>query len=423
MGVDFFDEHQVLSLILDEGTCTGVVAYELATGAVVVFRSKAVMLATGGAGKIYKTTSNALASTGDGMAIAYRAGLPLEDMEFVQFHPTGIYKLGILISEAARGEGGVLRNADGERFMERYAPVLKDLAPRDLVSCCVLKEIQAGRGIGGQAFVHLDLTHLGPDVIGRKLAGIAGFAKTYAGVDVVREPIPVQPTCHYMMGGIAANADGGVMVGAGGTTLPGLFAAGECACVSVHGANRLGCKSLLDTLVFGRRTGAAMRDYIRTASAPKPSDRFREEAESGLSRLMAADGTEKIGALMDEMQQAMMEHVAVFRQATGLQAALSTIRELKERFGRIAIQDRGRCFNRNLLEAIELGNMLDLAEVIVLGALDRKESRGAHWREDFPQRDDASCLHHTMVRLNGGAPEIFHRPVAITRFQPLERTY
>jgi succinate dehydrogenase / fumarate reductase flavoprotein subunit len=423
MGVDFFDEHQVLSLILDEGTCTGVVAYELATGAVVVFRSKAVMLATGGAGKIYKTTSNALASTGDGMALAYRAGLPLEDMEFVQFHPTGIYKLGILISEAARGEGGVLRNADGERFMERYAPVLKDLAPRDLVSCCVLKEIQAGRGIGGQAFVHLDLTHLGPDVIGRKLAGIAGFAKTYAGVDVVREPIPVQPTCHYMMGGIAANADGGVMVGAGGTTLPGLFAAGECACVSVHGANRLGCNSLLDTLVFGRRTGAAMRDYIRTASAPKPSDRFREEAESGLSRLMAADGTEKIGALMDEMQQAMMEHVAVFRQASGLQAAISTIRELKERSGRIAIQDRGLCFNRNLMEAIELGHMLDLAEAIILCARDRRESRGAHWREDFPRRDDENFLHHTLVRLNGRAPEIFHRPVAITRFQPRERSY
>jgi succinate dehydrogenase / fumarate reductase flavoprotein subunit len=423
MGVDFFDEHQVLSLIVDKGACSGVVAYDLATGAVAAFRSQAVMLATGGAGRIFRTTSNALASTGDGMALAYRAGVPLEDMEFVQFHPTGIYKLGILISEAARGEGGMLRNADGERFMERYAPVIKDLAPRDLVSRCILKEIQAGRGIGGQAFVHLDLTHLGPDVISRKLAEIAGFAKTYAGVDVAREPIPVQPTCHYMMGGIAASAEGAVVIGADGTTLPGLFAAGECACVSVHGANRLGCNSLLDTLVFGRRTGAAMRNYVKTAPAPTPSDRFREQVESGLSRLMAADGTEKIGVLMEEMQQAMMEHVSVFRQASGLQAALSAIRELKERSSRIAIQDRGRCFNRNLLEAIELGNMLDLAEVIVLGALDRKESRGAHWREDFPQRDDASCLHHTMVRLNGGAPEIFHRPVTITRFQPRERTY
>jgi len=357
------------------------------------------------------------------MALAYRAGLPLEDMEFVQFHPTGIYQRGILIGEAARGEGGFLRNAGGDRFMERYAPVIKDLAPQDLVSRCILKEIQDGRGIGGQAFVHLDLTHLGPDVIGRKLAGIAGFAKTYAGVNVVREPIPVQPTYHYMMGGIAANADGGVMVGAGGTTLPGLFAAGECACVSVHGANRLGCNSLLDTLVFGRRTGAAMRDYIRAAPAPTPSERFREQAESGLSRLMAADGTEQIGVLMGEMQQAMMEHVSVFRQASGLQAALSTIRELQERSRRIAIRDRGRCFNRNLLEAVELGNMLDLAEAIILCARDRRESRGAHWREDFARRDDENFLHHTLVRLNGGAPEIFHRPVAITRFQPRERTY
>jgi len=423
MGVDFFDEHQVLSLIVDEGACTGVVAYELATGEVAAFRCKAVMLATGGAGKIYKTTSNAFASTGDGMALAYRAGLPLEDMEFVQFHPTGIYKLGILISEAARGEGGVLRNADGERFMERYAPVIKDLAPRDMVSRCILKEIQAGQGIGGQAFVHLDLTHLGPEVIGRKLAEIAGFAKTYAGVDVTREPIPVQPTCHYMMGGIAANADGGVVIGAGGTTLPGLFAAGECACVSVHGANRLGCNSLLDTLVFGRRAGAAMRDFIRAVPAPKLRDTFRKEAESRLSRLMAAEGTEKIGILMDDMQRAMMEHVSVFRQASGLQAALGKIRELRERSKRISIQDQGRCFNRNLLDAIELGHMLDLAEVVILGALGRKESRGAHWRDDFPQRNDEQFLHHTMVRLHGRVPEIFHRPVTITRFQPRERTY
>ncbi len=423
MGVDFFDEHQVLSLIVDEGICTGVVAYELATGAVVAFHCKAVLLATGGAGKLFKTTSNAFASTGDGMALAYRAGAALEDMEFVQFHPTGIYKLGILISEAARGEGGVLRNADGDRFMERYAPVIKDLAPRDMVSRCILKEIQDGRGIGGQAFVHLDLTHLGPDVIGRKLAEIAGFAKTYAGVDVTREPIPVQPTCHYMMGGIAANADGGVMAGDSGTTLPGLFAAGECACVSVHGANRLGCNSLLDTLVFGRRAGAAVRDFIRTTPTPKPSDRFREQTESRLSRLMAADGTEKIGILMAEMQQVMMEHVSVFRQASGLQAALQKIRELRERSNRISIQDQGHCFNRNLLEAIELGHMLDLAEVVILGALDRKESRGAHWREDFPQRDDEKFLHHTMVRLSGRAPELSYRPVTITRFQPRERTY
>ena len=330
-GIDFFDEYQVLSLMINGGSCSGVVAYELATGAIVAFHSKAVLLATGGAGRIFKTTSNALASTGDGMALAYRAGAPLEDMEFVQFHPTGIYKLGILISEAARGEGGVLRNANGERFMEHYAPVIKDLAPRDMVSRCILEEIRAGRGIEGKDFVHLDLTHLGQDVIGRKLAEIVGFAKTYAGVDAAREPIPVHPTCHYMMGGIAANADGEVIVDAGGTPLPGLFAAGECACVSVHGANRLGCNSLLDTLVFGRRTGITMRDFIQTVKAPKPSDAFRKKAESRMAELLAIKGPEKIGAVMTELQQAMMEHVSVFRHAEGLQAALSKIRELKER--------------------------------------------------------------------------------------------
>ena len=422
-GIDFFDEYQVLSLMINGGSCSGVVAYELATGAVVAFHSKAVLLATGGAGKIFKTTSNAFVSTGDGMALAYQAGAPLEDMEFVQFHPTGIYKLGILISEAARGEGGVLRNGNGERFMERYAPVIKDLAPRDMVSRCILEEVRAGRGIDGKDFVHLDLTHLGQDVIGRKLAEIVGFAKTYAGVDAAQEPIPVQPTCHYMMGGIAANADGEVVIDAGGTALPGLFAAGECACVSVHGANRLGCNSLLDTLVFGRRTGITLRDFIQTAKAPKPSGAFREKAESRLSLLMASDGPEKIGALAAEMQQVMMEHVSVFRHAEGLQAALSKIRELKERCTRISIQDKGSCFNRNLLDAIELGHMLDIGEVITLGALYRMESRGAHWREDFPKRDDEKFLHHTMVRLSAGAPQIFSRPVAITRYQPRERTY
>jgi succinate dehydrogenase / fumarate reductase flavoprotein subunit len=422
-GIDFFDEYHVLSLMVKDERCSGVVAYALATGDIVAFHSKAVLLATGGAGKIYKTTSNALASTGDGMALAYRSGAPLEDMEFVQFHPTGIYRLGILISEAARGEGGVLRNKEGERFMERYAPVIKDLAPRDLVSRCILEEIRAGRGIDGKDYVHLDLTHLGADVIGRKLAEIVGFARTYAGVDAGREPIPVQPTCHYMMGGIASNADGGVIVDAAGTQLAGLFAAGECACVSVHGANRLGCNSLLDTLVFGRRAGVAMRAFINSMKPRKPSAEFRKEAESRLAELMAGDGSEKIGAIMADMQETMMEQVSVFRHAEGLQAALSKIRELKERSTRISIQDKGRCFNRNLLEALELGHMLDLAEVIAAGALYRKESRGAHWREDFPHRDDASFLHHTMVKLSGEGPQIFSRPVTISRFQPQERTY
>jgi succinate dehydrogenase / fumarate reductase flavoprotein subunit len=422
-GIEFFEEHQVLSLMMHSGGCAGVVAYELATGAVSAFHSKAVLLATGGAGRIYKPTTNSLTATGDGMALAYRAGAPLEDMEFVQFHPTGIHRFGIPVGEAARGEGGVLRNAVGERFMERYAAGAKDLAPQDLVSRGILKEIHAGRGIGGQAYVHLDLTHLGPDVLRLKLAGIVGFAKIYAGVDADHEPIPVQPTCHYLMGGIAANAGGEVVVDAGGTPLPGLFAAGECACVSVHGANRLEGNSLLEALVLGRRAGAAMHGFIRTIATPKPSDACRLEAEARLSQLLARDGTEKIKALMDDMQQVMTDHVSVFRNARGLQAALSKIRELKERCGRVPIQDKGRCFNRNLMEAIELEHMLDLAEVIILGALDRRESRGAHWREDFQQRDDERFLHHTLVRRNGGAPEVFLRPVAITRFQPRERMY
>ena len=267
--IKFFNEYHVLSLIVEDGRCCGVIAYELATGKLHTFNSKAVLLATGGAGKIFKTTSNAFASTGDGMALAYRAGAPLEDMEFVQFHPTGIYKLGILISEAARGEGGILRNSDGERFMERYAPVIKDLAPRDMVSRCILEEVRAGKGIDGKDYVHLDMTHLGEEVINTKLAEITGFARTYAGVDATKEPIPVQPTCHYMMGGIATDVDGRVVLDADGTPFEGLYAAGECACVSVHGANRLGCNSLLDTLVFGRRSGIEIRRFVQTADMPQ----------------------------------------------------------------------------------------------------------------------------------------------------------
>ncbi|MGD8381858.1 MAG: FAD-dependent oxidoreductase, partial [Syntrophobacterales bacterium] len=263
-GIQFLDEFQLMSLIVSEGQCHGVIAYEIASGKLHTLHSKAVLLATGGYGKVYKTTSNAFASTGDGLAIAFRAGAPLEDMEFVQFHPTGIYKLGILISEAARGEGGVLRNNEGKRFMELYAPVIKDLAPRDMVSRCILQEIRAGRGIDGKDYVHLDLTHLGEEVLNTKLAEITGFARTYAGVEPIKELIPIQPTCHYMMGGIAADADGRVIVDSEGTSFPGLYAAGECACVSVHGANRLGCNSLLDILVFGRRAGKEMRRYIHT---------------------------------------------------------------------------------------------------------------------------------------------------------------
>ena len=421
--IKFFNEYHVLSLIIEDGRCCGVIAYELATGKLHTFNSKAVLLATGGAGKIFKTTSNAFASTGDGMALAYRAGAPLEDMEFVQFHPTGIYKLGILISEAARGEGGILRNSDGERFMERYAPVIKDLAPRDMVSRCILEEVRAGKGIDGKDYVHLDMTHLGEEVINTKLAEITGFARTYAGVDATKEPIPVQPTCHYMMGGIATDVDGRVVLDAAGTPFEGLYAAGECACVSVHGANRLGCNSLLDTLVFGRRSGIEIRSFVQAADMPKASPDFAQKEAARISDLINQDGKEKIGSVMATMQEIMMDKASVFRLSTGLTEALEKIRELQESYRNISLQDKGSCFNRDLLDALELGHMLDLAEVIAMGALHREESRGAHCREDFPDRDDVKFLAHTLVRHTDDAPQIFAKPVTITRFQPKERKY
>jgi len=423
-GIRFFDEFQLMSLIIHHGQCCGVIAYELATGKLHTLQSKAVLLATGGYGKVFKTTSNAFASTGDGLAIAYRAGAALEDMEFVQFHPTGIYKLGILISEAARGEGGILRNNEGERFMERYAPVIKDLAPRDMVSRCILEEIRAGRGIDGKDYVHLDLTHLGKEVLDTKLAEITGFARTYAGVEPVKEPIPVQPTCHYMMGGIATDVDGRVITDSEGTVFPGLYAAGECACVSVHGANRLGCNSLLDILVFGRRAGKEMHRFIPTVGSIELPPSPEKVVADQITALLQSKGKESTGPIRAEMQKVMMDKVSVFRHQEALEEALEKVRELKERYRQISVQDKGNCFNRELLDAIELGYMLDLAEVITLGALSREESRGAHSREDFPNRDDEKWLVHTMFRHSTDeGPQLFFKPVTITRFEPKERKY
>ena len=423
-GIRFFNEFQLMSLIIHDGQCCGVMAYELATGKLHTLQSKAVLLATGGYGKVFKTTSNAFASTGDGLAIAYRAGAPLEDMEFVQFHPTGIYKLGILISEAARGEGGILLNNEGERFMERYAPVIKDLAPRDMVSRCILEEVRAGRGIDGKDYVHLDLTHLGKEVLDTKLAEITGFARTYAGVEPVKEPIPVQPTCHYMMGGIATDVDGRVITDSEGTVFPGLYAVGECACVSVHGANRLGCNSLLDILVFGRRAGKEMHRFIPTAGSIKLPPSPEKVVADQITALLQSKGKESTGPIRAEMQEVMMDKVSVFRHQEALEEALEKVRELKERYRQISVQDKGNCFNRDLLDTIELGYMLDLAEVIALGALRREESRGAHSREDFPKRDDEKWLVHTMFRHSTDeGPQVFFKPVTITRFEPKERKY
>ncbi|HEX6970692.1 MAG TPA: succinate dehydrogenase flavoprotein subunit [Limnochordia bacterium] len=422
-GIHFFDEFHVLDLVLHDGAVAGVVAYEIDSGEIHVFRAKAVLFATGGYGRVYKVTSNALALTGDGVAIAFRRGIPLEDMEFFQFHPTGIYKLGILITEGARGEGGVLRNRHGERFMERYAPTLKDLAPRDMVSRAMYTEIRNGNGINGEDYLHLDLTHLGKDVVLSKLPDITDFVKTYLGLDAVRELIPVQPTAHYAMGGIPTDIDGRVVIDEKNTPLPGMYAAGEAACVSVHGANRLGTNSLVDLVVFGRRAGRHMARFIREAELlPLPSDAdawAREQVEG----IRAGRGTERVAEIRRVLREEMMDKAGVYRTGEGLTQMQRILDELRERYGKIRIDDRGRRFNTDLLEAIELGNLLDIATAIVAGALGRKESRGAHSREDYPERDDKNFLAHTLVYRREDGLELKYKPVKITRFQPEERKY
>ncbi|VVB56060.1 Fumarate reductase (CoM/CoB) subunit A [uncultured archaeon] len=421
--VKFYSEHYVLSLVIDEGRCAGLVTYDLPKGELNFLAAKAVLLATGGCGRIYKTTSNSFATTGDGFNLAYQAGIPLEDMEFVQFHPTGLYPLGILVSEAARGEGGILRNRLGERFMERYAPTVKDLAPRDIVSRAILTEIREGRGIDGKDYVYLDLTHLGEDRILKKLWEITSFVKIYLGIDPVCEPIPVQPTCHYIMGGIPTDINGRVLMDEKGTVARGLYATGECACVSVHGANRLGCNSLLDLLVFGRRSGLAMMDEIpQHANHPLTFDPLKMPAEK-IEGLLKREGTEKIDEIRRSMQSLMMEHCSSFRNEGSLEKGIEDIRSLKERYKNIGIKNKGKFFNYELMEAIELDHQLDISVVILLSALYRKESRGAHFREDFPARDEQDYLKHTLAFQTPEGSEIRYKPVNITRFQPEARRY
>jgi succinate dehydrogenase / fumarate reductase flavoprotein subunit len=421
--VKFYSEHYVLSLVFEEGRCSGVVIYDLATGELHLLLAKAVLLATGGCGKIYKTTSNGKSTTGEMFNLVYQFGIPLQDMEFVQFHPTGLYPLGILVSEAARGEGGILRNRLGERFMERYAPTVKDLAARDVVSRAILTEIREKRGIAGKDYVHLDLTHLGEEKILEKLWEIASFVRIYLGIDPVYEPIPVQPTCHYIMGGIPTNVDGGVLSDEKGSIVHGLYAAGECACVSVHGANRLGCNSLLDLLVFGRRSGLAMKNEIKQYEPPSISADPLKAVEEKITRLLNHKGKEKIDPIRQKMQSVMMDYGSVFRNEEGLKKGTEEIRILKERYKDMEILDKGKHFNFELMEAIELDHQLNLSEVILFSALHRRESRGAHFREDFPMRADRYYLKHTLIYQTAKGPGVRYKPVKITRFQPEARVY
>ncbi|MET9493251.1 succinate dehydrogenase flavoprotein subunit [Streptomyces sp. NPDC006552] len=431
-GVEFFNEFYVLDqLIVEEDgvkKSAGVVAYELATGEIHVFQAKSVIYASGGTGKFFKVTSNAHTLTGDGQAACYRRGIPLEDMEFFQFHPTGIWRMGILLTEGARGEGGILRNKDGERFMEKYAPVMKDLASRDVVSRSIYTEIREGRGCGPEGdHVYLDLTHLPPEQLDAKLPDITEFARTYLGIEPYTDPIPIQPTAHYAMGGIPTNVAGEVLAD-NTTVVPGLYAAGEVACVSVHGANRLGTNSLLDINVFGKRAGIAAAEYSHTAKFLELPENPASLVEAQVERLRNATGTERVSVLRNELQECMDANVMVFRTEQTIKTAVEKIAELRERYLNVSIQDKGKRFNTDLLEAIELGNLLDLAEVMATSALARKESRGGHYREDFPNRDDVNFMRHTMAYREVGddgseSIRLDYKPVVQTRYQPMERKY
>jgi succinate dehydrogenase / fumarate reductase flavoprotein subunit len=422
-GVTVHNEVFIQKLLFMGNRCCGAAGYDIADGKPLVFHAKAVVLAAGGCGKIFKITSNGFASTGDGFALALDAGVPLEDMEFVQFHPTGIYGLGILVSEAARAEGGVLRNKAGERFMERYAPTLKDLAPRDLISRAILTEIRDGRGIGGADYVHLDLREIGKDRLAQKLPEVTSFVKTYLGIDPSEAPIPVAPTCHYIMGGIPNDKQGHVLMDEGGAVAHSLFAVGECACLSVHGANRLGCNSLIDLVVFGRKVGATVTTHVKETVMPKLPAQAEYDIENKITSLLESDGNERVPVIREAMQHLMTEKCSVFRNHDALQEALTEIRNLKKRYASLAMANKTRSFNYELEEALELENMLKTAETMVFSALQRKESRGAHYRQDFPERNDEEWLKHTLVYATPDSLTLSYKPVSVTRFPPKERRY
>ncbi|MFP4151980.1 MAG: succinate dehydrogenase flavoprotein subunit [Alkalispirochaeta sp.] len=426
-NVQFFDEFQVVDLLFaDDGTTVrGIVVFELKTGELHVFQAKAVLFATGGFGRMFKITSNALANTGDGPALIARSGIPLEDMEFFQFHPTGIKGMGILITEGVRGEGGILKNRDGERFMERYAPTLLDLAPRDMVSRAIMTEVADGKGVNGDRkiddYVWLDASHLGREVVEAKIPDIADFCRTYLGVDPAEEPMPVQPTAHYAMGGIPTDVDG--RVDTGSRVYNGLYAAGEAACVSVHGANRLGTNSLVDLVVFGRRAGMHIAEYVTGATAHTAKSGDADRARDRIEVLRSRKGGRHVGPIMERMQEVMMEKVGVYRTQEKMDAAVEEIKRLREEFKEVSVQDTGAGFNAEVLQIMELENLLDLSLITAASAANRTESRGAHAREDFPERDDPNWLKHTLASLEGNTVSIDYKPVDVSIWTPKPRTY
>ena len=426
MGVTFFDEFQVLDIKIEDGVCKGVIAYEIATGDIHIFEARAVTFATGGFGKIYKVSSNAHSLTGDGPGMLYQKGLPLEDMEFYQFHPTGIYRLGILLSEAARGEGGILRNKDGERFMERYAPTIKDLAPRDMVSRAIATEINNGNGAGPKNdFVYLDLTHLGAETIKQKLPDITDFVRTYVKIEPINEPIPVQPTAHYAMGGIPTDIYARVLSDADGSILPGVYSAGESACVSVHGANRLGTNSLLDIVVFGKRAGQSMVDYVSSTKPSTLSENAAEELKNKIERLLEKEHNPEFSVprIREELQDSMEENAKIFRSDESLKTQTNILKNLRDRYQNVTISDKGSVFNTELLEAIELEYLLDMSDTTVASALARKESRGAHSRVDHVERDDKNWLKHSFAFKDGGEVKLKYKDVELGKYEPKERKY
>ncbi len=423
-SIKIYNEWNMHSLITEGNRCNGVVVSNVLTGAVEVMQARAVIFCTGGYGRIFKITTNAFASTADGVMAAFRAGIPVEDPEFVQFHPSGLYRQGILFSEAARGEGAYLLNGKGDRFMEQYAPSRMELAPRDIVSRAEQSEIDAGRGINGQDYIFLDLRHLGEARIMERLPQIRQLGIDFTSVDCVKDPLPIQPTAHYSMGGIPTDKFGQVLMDGDGTKMEGLFAAGECACVSVHGGNRLGTNSLLEATVFGRRAGMSALEYVNTVDFAKVNEApEKTKVLKSFEDIFQRDGTESYNDIRNEMKEVMMEKCGVFRDGEKLEACIETIKNLHLRFKRGKVTDKGKLFNTEIYEILELDNMLAMAEIIATSALARKESRGGHFRTDYDKRDDENFLMHTLVHGSLEELEMKYKPVIITKYQPAERTY